>query len=89
MRISFLRDSFRQRSPGRGFREPNGQLYSHTDLVTRPVSKAHTSWYHQDMRSSTMMLSSVGGRPMASYAYDAFGMLFGDHPRAQMGPGEL
>ncbi len=58
----------------------NGRLFSHTDLVDRPVSRSHTSWYHQDMRGSTMMLTGRNGEAVASYSYDAFGVVFDDHP---------
>jgi RHS repeat-associated protein len=66
----------------REFRTLGGSVFSHTDLVRSPVSKRRTSYYHADLRGSTMMLSGAGGEPVAAYHYDAFGTLYGEHPAA-------
>jgi RHS repeat-associated protein len=56
------------------------QIISHTDLVSRPVHKSQTSWYHTDVRGSTMMLSGEQAQVSAAYQYDAYGSVYGERP---------
>ncbi len=57
-----------------------GQIISHTDLASRPVHKSQTSWYHSDVRGSTIMLTGSNAQISAAYSYDAWGSVYGERP---------